>query len=186
MALAEYDKIKDEQTARIGWRDNLLYVTLVAVGTLLAFAHSGAYLLLVPAATAILGWNYLANDVMISAIGRYFRDHPVLHMAWESDHAGDTRRKQRKAIQLAVDIATFCGPAAIALIAFWVTPGQPPLLIAGSVIEALATAGLAWQFTIHATGALAAGTPVLRFTTYTAIVPGTDAGGSDTETGDST
>jgi hypothetical protein len=150
MALAEYDKIKTEQTARIGWRDNLLYVTLAAVGTLLAFAHSGASLLLVPAVTTILGWNYLTNDQMISAIGRYFREHPTLQMGWEEEHPADARRKQRKAIQLAIDIATFCGSAACALIAFWITPGQSVLLTLGSAAEALAVAGLAWQFAAYA------------------------------------
>jgi len=36
--LQEYGKLKDEQAQRIGFRDNLLYVTLALFGTVLAFA----------------------------------------------------------------------------------------------------------------------------------------------------
>jgi hypothetical protein len=34
MFFKEYDKLKSEQTQRIGFRDNLLYVTLVLFGTI--------------------------------------------------------------------------------------------------------------------------------------------------------
>ncbi len=36
--LREYEKLKDEQIAQIGFRDNLIYATLVAIGGLLSFA----------------------------------------------------------------------------------------------------------------------------------------------------
>ena len=36
----EYDKLKSEQTQRIGFRDNLLYVTLGLLGTVASFAVS--------------------------------------------------------------------------------------------------------------------------------------------------
>jgi hypothetical protein len=38
----EYDKLKSEQTQRIGFRDNLLYVTLGLFGTVVSFAVSNA------------------------------------------------------------------------------------------------------------------------------------------------
>ena len=38
--LQEYDKLKDEQTSRIGFRDNLLYVTLITIGGILSFAFA--------------------------------------------------------------------------------------------------------------------------------------------------
>ncbi|MEV3875236.1 hypothetical protein [Streptomyces sp. NPDC049906] len=38
LLLAEYDRIKEEQKARIGFRDNLLYVTLTASTAVLAIA----------------------------------------------------------------------------------------------------------------------------------------------------
>jgi hypothetical protein len=154
LALAEYQQIKTEQVARINTRDNLLYVTLVAIaGTLTVShsAHSRAYLLLVPAVAFVLGWTYLANDHMITAIGRYVRENPALPgMRWETDHPADTRRASRKVIQLAVDLATFCGSGVVALTAFWLAPAsQPPLLVAASAIEAAATGVLAWQFTAY-------------------------------------
>lgn len=155
MALAEYQAIKGEQVARINTRDNLIYVTLVAIAGTLTITHSAnsrGYLLLVPAVAFVLGWTYLANDHMISAIGRYFREHPGLPgLGWETDHPADKRRGSRKAIQLAVDLTVFCGSALAALVAFWLAPDpQSPLLTAASVIEAAAVAVLVWQFTAYA------------------------------------
>jgi len=154
-ALAEYQQIKAEQVARIGFRDNLVYVTLVAIAgtlTITHSAHSRGYLLLVPAAGCVLGWTYLANDNMITAIGRYVREHPALcAMGWEADNPADRRRASRKAIQLAVDLATFCGSGLAALIAFWAAPAPQALpLVLASAAEALATALLACQFTSYA------------------------------------
>ena len=153
LALAEYRQVKGEQVARIGFRDNLLYVTLVAIGSLLAVTHSAhgrGYLLLVPAVAFVLGWTYLANDAMITAIGRYVRENPALPaMRWETDHPADRRRASRKVIQLAVDLATFCGSGLAALAGFWLTP-EPGLLVAASAVEAAAMIVLAWQFTSYA------------------------------------
>jgi hypothetical protein len=151
LALAEYQQIKTEQVARIGFRDNLIYVTLVAIAgtlTITHSAHSRGYLLLVPAAAFVLGWTYLANDHMITAIGRYVRENPALPgMGWETQHPADRRRRSRKAIQLAVDLATFCGSGAAALAAFWIAPDPQPLpLVAASAAEAVAVGVLAWQF----------------------------------------
>lgn len=153
MALAEYKQIKGEQVARINTRDNLIYVTLVAIAGGLAVphaAHSQGYLLLAPAAAFVLGWTYLANDNMISAIGRYVRENPALAaMGWEHDHRADKRRTSRKAIQLAVDLAMFCGSGVVALAAFWSALPQPTPLVAASIAEALATGVLAWQFAAY-------------------------------------
>jgi hypothetical protein len=152
LALAEYQQVKSEQVARINTRDNLIYVTLVAIAgtlTITHSAHSRGYLLLVPAVTFVLGWTYLANDQMITAIGRYVREHPALAaMRWETDHPADRRRRSRKVIQLAVDLATFCGSAAAALTGFWLAPSpQPPVLVLASAAEAAAAGVLAYQFT---------------------------------------
>lgn len=65
----------------------------------------------------MLGWAYLANDHMITAIGRYVREHPVIgaSMRWETEHPAGTRRASRKTIQLAAVTArshdTTQGPA---------------------------------------------------------------------------
>ncbi|WP_433887994.1 hypothetical protein [Streptomyces sp. CA-111067] len=79
LLLAEYTAVKDEQRARIGFRDNLLYATIAAMAAAVAGAlqvdHHGAELLLaLPPVSVILGWTYLVNDEKISAIGRYLRD----------------------------------------------------------------------------------------------------------------
>ena len=75
--LQEYSKLKDEQAQRIGFRDNLLYVTLALFGTVLAFAlgeKANPYALLVlPWVSLVLGWTYVVNDQKISALGRYIR-----------------------------------------------------------------------------------------------------------------
>jgi hypothetical protein len=156
LALAEYRQIKSEQVARINTRDNLVYVTLVAIAgalTITHSAHSRGYLLLVPVVTWVLGWTYLANDHMITAIGRYVREHPGLPgMRWETDHPADRRRRSRKTIQLAVDLVTFCGSGLAALTAFWLADPQPPLLVVASVAEAVATGVLASQFIAYARG----------------------------------
>ena len=133
--LAEYNNLKSEQAKRIGFRDNLLYVTLGAVGALCSYAmadplHRPA-LLLVPWACFILGWTYLVNDQKISAIGRYLREElgpgiealagvsPVgLVFGWERAHRGDSERGQRKRFQLVVDLTAFCASSIGALLAF--------------------------------------------------------------------
>ena len=150
ITLAEYKQIKTEQSARIGTRDNLIYAMILATAGTLTIshsAHSAAYLLLVPAVGFVLGWTYVANDQMITAIGRYFRNHPALPgLGWETDcRHSVVRRNQRKAIQLAVDLTTFCAPGLVALVAFWTAPGASPLLLAASAVEAIAVGVLAWQ-----------------------------------------
>ncbi|MGB0562838.1 MAG: hypothetical protein ACPGVO_13695 [Spirulinaceae cyanobacterium] len=77
LLLAEYSALKSEQAQRIGFRDNLLYVTLGVFGAIVSFAvakpdHYPA-LLLVPWVCLILGWTYIVNDQKISALGRYIR-----------------------------------------------------------------------------------------------------------------
>lgn len=154
--LAEYTKLKSEQVSRIGFRDNLLYVTLGVVGALCAYAMAGPQhrpaLLLVPWACFVLGWTYLVNDEKISAIGRYLRDElgPGLQtgvgvppaeqvLGWERAHRVDRRRFSRKCFQLFVDLIAFCASSAAALFAFvWLEPGldgpRLALVCAGSAL----------------------------------------------------
>ncbi len=76
LLLAEYQSVKDEQKARIGFRDNLLYVTLAVVAAVIAAAAQArqtSMLLALPPVCVVLGWTYLVNDEKISAIGRYVR-----------------------------------------------------------------------------------------------------------------
>ncbi|WDD30216.1 hypothetical protein PQG02_00510 (plasmid) [Nostoc sp. UHCC 0926] len=144
--LKEYEKLKSEQTQRIGFRDNLLYVTLGVFGAVISFAVSNQAnyyaLLVIPWVCLILGWTYLVNDEKITAIGRYIRltlaekikehtGHTDIEsiFGWEIAHRSDNRRKRRKIEQLIVDQITFVFSGVIALIAFWLLVSKPPLAV---------------------------------------------------------
>lgn len=134
--LQEYGKLKDEQNSRIGFRDNLLYVTLGLFGGIVSFALSKAdnyyALLVLPWVCLILGWTYLINDEKISAIGRYLRldlaekikkvmgePNSAAVLGWEVAHRSDERRMHRKIEQLIIDEITFVISGAVAIAAFW-------------------------------------------------------------------
>ena len=133
--LNEYVKLKDEQIARMRFRDNLLYMTLVAFGGIISYAmsHPSHYytFLVLPWVCLILGWTYLINDEKISAIGEYIRltmtenlgklvnEKPELLFGWEIAHRDDKWRKSRKKIQLLIDEMTFCLSGLVALGFFW-------------------------------------------------------------------
>ncbi|WP_328544406.1 hypothetical protein [Streptomyces europaeiscabiei] len=130
----EYERLKEEQVRRIGFRDNLIYVALVTAGAIFAFYFGGterAYALLIPPfAISVLGWTYLVNDEKISSIGRYIRSVllPELRrhgftsevtLGWENYHRSDVDRVWRKKVQAGVDITAFCVPSAVALAIFF-------------------------------------------------------------------
>src|SRR4051794_25819998 len=74
--MKEYERLKDEQARRIGFRDGQIFVTLGAIGGLASYAtvhKDDRVFLLIPWVCVIMGWNYLVNDEKISAIGRYIR-----------------------------------------------------------------------------------------------------------------
>jgi hypothetical protein len=163
LLLAEYQTVKDEQKARIGFRDNLLYVTLAVVAAVIAAAAQAkqtSMLLALPPVCVVLGWTYLVNDEKISAIGKYVRGElgPRLAelagaekvFAWETFHRGDTRRVSRKAVQLAVDLLAFCVVPLSALVVYWAGGGTRPGLVVLSVVEALSVAGLAVYIVLYA------------------------------------
>ncbi|MFD0317369.1 hypothetical protein [Streptomyces flavalbus] len=165
LLLAEYQTVKDEQKARIGFRDNLLYVTLAVVAAVVAAAaqaERAAMLLALPPVCVVLGWTYLVNDEKITAIGHYVRDELGPRLArlaaaddtfptfgWEAYHRGDTRRRARKTIQAAVDLTAFCAVPLAALTVFWASGDAGGPLVALSVLEALTVAGLAAQILLY-------------------------------------
>jgi hypothetical protein len=164
----EYDKLKSEQAQRIGFRDNLLYVTLGLFGTVVSFAVSNPAnyyaLLVIPWVCLILGWTYVVNDEKISAIGRYIRyklvdkvkehtgyDDLETLFGWEIAHRDDPHRKRRKIQQLIVDEITFVASGAIALVAFWVlVPGPPVGVTVLSCAELLLLVALGVETFIYA------------------------------------
>jgi hypothetical protein len=161
--LNEYERVKDEQKARIGFRDNLLYATLGSMALTVTGAVTGPraqVLLLLPVAAVVLGWTYLVNDEKISAIGRYVRDVLGPRLAsvtgaddlfgWESAHRDDRRRRSRKWLQLGVDLLTFCGTSAAAILSFWIFGPVTVALVLVSVLELAAVGVLAWQIVAYA------------------------------------
>ncbi|KUJ68389.1 hypothetical protein ACZ90_19135 [Streptomyces albus subsp. albus] len=165
LLIVEYEQVKEEQRARIGFRDNLLYATLASMAAIITFtlqdAGDTALLLLLPPASVLLGWTYLVNDEKISAIGRYIREEldPRLAMlapahsrvfGWETAHRSDRRRLSRKRLQLAVDLLIFCAAPVAALVVYWVTGPVNAALLAVSVAESLLTAVLGTQIALYA------------------------------------
>lgn len=171
LLIAEYERVKEEQQARIGFRDNLLYATLGSMAAVIAavLQRKGhlELLLLLPPVSLLLGWTYLVNDEKISAIGAYVRneltpqltalaggqDHPgrqVRVFGWEVAHRTDRRRVSRKYFQLAVDLITFCVAPAAALIVFWTAAPGPAVLVAVSLVELAAVVVLAVQIVRYA------------------------------------
>ncbi|MEU4656838.1 hypothetical protein AB0G32_23385 [Streptomyces sp. NPDC023723] len=164
LLLAEYDRIKEEQKTRIGFRDNLLYFTLAASTAVLAITvQSGQaqLLLAVPVICLVLGWTYLVNDEKISAVGCYIRDQLGPRLAelsdtrsavfgWETYHRDDVRRTTRKRLQAAVDLFTYLALPMICVTAYWCSPTVRPLLLLISLAQTLTLAVLGWQFLRYA------------------------------------
>lgn len=163
LLLAEYQSVKDEQRSRIGFRDNLLYVTLTVVAAVIAAtAQSGRpeMLLALPPVCVVLGWTYLVNDEKISAIGRHVRRDLAPRLArlagaegafaWETAHRSDPRRRQRKLLQCGVDLLAFCAVPLAGLTAHWTTGPRTPGLLVLSALEALTVCVLAAQIVAYA------------------------------------
>ncbi|QTE00975.1 hypothetical protein [Streptomyces cyanogenus] len=157
LLLAEYQTVKDEQKTRIGFRDNLLYVTLTVVAAVIAAAAQArqpAMLLALPPVCVVLGWTYLVNDQKISAIGAYVRGELGPRLAalaraegaevfrWEAAHRGDARRFSRKVVQCVVDLLAFCVVPLSALVVYWAGGEVSAGLVVVSVLEAVAVVGL--------------------------------------------
>ncbi|MFI2764376.1 hypothetical protein ACH5A3_36945 [Streptomyces echinatus] len=157
LLLTEYQTVKDEQKTRIGFRDNLLYVTLTVVAAVIAAAAQArqtAMLLALPPVCVVLGWTYLVNDQKISAIGAYVRQELGPRLAataragdgevfrWETAHRTDTRRVSRKVVQCVVDLLAFCVVPLSALVVYWAGGDVSAGLAVVSVLEAVAVVGL--------------------------------------------
>src|SRR5260370_27965300 len=109
----EYIKLKDEQTKRIGFRDNLLYTNLLLLSGIVYFVFASdrvsewqPYGLLLGGWVAlVLGWTYVVNDQKISAIGGYIRSDLAKRLTngqeetifgWEVAHRSDPRLLPRQ------------------------------------------------------------------------------------------
>ena len=157
----ELKVLKDEQRDRIRARDNLIYSLIVAIAAVAGgakFAGTAVALLLPPIALA-LGWTYLVNDQKVTAIGRYLRTDLAPRLSalvgadvlrWETAHRNDHRRRQRKSIQLGVDLTVFVIPAATAITWYWASNPTNPVLILASAVEAVTVLIATWQLIAYA------------------------------------
>jgi hypothetical protein len=167
--LEEYRVLKAEQASRIGFRDNLLYVTLGLFGAIASFALSNddaePAFLVIPWVCIVMGWTYVVNDEKISAIGRYVRysleeriaalmggsaDNQYL-FGWETAHRSDPRRISRKYLQFLIDLVSFVFSGLTALGVFWLLTDQPATFtIVLSAIEAVLLIGLGIKIFVYA------------------------------------
>jgi hypothetical protein len=169
LAKQEYIKLKDEQTKRIGFRDNLLYVNLVLIAGIMSFAFAGEHgdnrwrfhgLLIAGWVALVLGWTYLVNDEKISAIGRYIRHTlardldpttPESLFGWEGAHRSDVRRMHRKVEQLVIDELSFPGIGLGSVILFLALPSYPGhWALLSAVVEALLLVVLGVEMFLYA------------------------------------
>jgi hypothetical protein len=166
--IQEYEKLKDEQTSRIAFRDQMIYITLVAIGGVFSFVlektEYSTALLVLPFVCIVLGWSYIVNDEKISAIGRYCRTVLIpkiesikesggfnLIPSWEEFHRSDALRKERKVIQFIIDISLFCVSGIFSIAVFFYLIGDNykinHIMIAG--VEGLCLVYLAYQFYLY-------------------------------------
>lgn len=157
----ELKALKDEQRERIRARDTLIYSAILAIAAVAGGTRLAGPVvpLLLPPVVLALGWTYLVNDQKVSAIGAYLRTDLAPRLGalvggevlrWESIHRGDRRRRQRKSIQLGVDLLVFVVPAAASIGWYWASGPTAPLLLAVSVAESAAVLIAAWQVVAYA------------------------------------
>jgi len=121
--ITEYEKLKDEQHKRVEFRDQMIYITLGAIGAVFSYAlqkpEAEIALLVLPFVCLIMGWTYLTNDYKISQMGAYIRKKLIpeilkdpnltedTQINWEIFNRTHNRRKRHKLLQLVVDITIF-------------------------------------------------------------------------------
>lgn len=133
--LKEYEKLKDEQSARllIASRTTYLsvFLTLLAFCVALSEYQYRIVLLVLPFTGLALGWNYVSNHQKINAIGKYMRTSLLPRIAqttfgedtgkastWEDFIMNEPTKISRALIQFFIDSCVYCFPGAIAIIAF--------------------------------------------------------------------
>ncbi|NER83114.1 MAG: hypothetical protein F6K42_26885 [Leptolyngbya sp. SIO1D8] len=167
--LSEYEKLKEEQVARIGFRDNLLYVTLVLFGGILSFSLANkttiSSILVIPCVCIVLGWTYLANDEKITSIGQYIitelaarieyltkknsSDSKVFQ--WEEFNRTRRGRERRKLAQLVVNESAFVLSGFVSIFIYFILESQISLFfLMVSVVEFLLLLVLGVEFIVFA------------------------------------
>jgi hypothetical protein len=97
--LAEYNVLRAEILKRIEIRNSIVFGTLTFAGVLLGFGLSNAKLALIyPVISLFLAAAWVQNDVLISDLGRYIRDHletSPIGLKWET-HRQHTRVSKKR------------------------------------------------------------------------------------------
>jgi hypothetical protein len=159
--LKEYERLKNEQSKRIEFRDQMTFVMLGAIGGVFSFAVEhpdyNIALLILPFVCFVIGWNYVTNDEKVTSIGRYIKNDlsprakTVLEdtsdtnlFGWELDSPGDLGRRHRKILQFIVDISMFCLSGIISIgLYFWLSYDKiicgciPPVKLISMIFIAL-------------------------------------------------
>lgn len=131
--ISEYEHLKEEQLKRIEFRDHMIYLTLVAIGSVFAFSiekHEYSFTFLVlPFFCIIMGWTYYANDRKVSSIGCYIKDkllpkiesitNQPIGENWETIRGRELDRNTRKYIQLFIDVSLFSFSSFISIYVFY-------------------------------------------------------------------
>ena len=129
----EYQSLKNEQLKRIEFRDNIIYLTLVSIGSIFAFCFEKpqfhiAFLVL-PYFCIIMGWTYYTNDRKVTSIGEYINKYSIpiiegitnqtIPNHWENKRKEEPGRKFRKNFQLLIDISLFCFSSVTSIVVFY-------------------------------------------------------------------
>lgn len=166
---SEYEKLKEEQVARIGFRDNLLYVTLVLFGGILSFSLANkttiSSILVIPCVCIVLGWTYLANDVKITSIEQYIITELATRVEclakinpsdskifqWEGFNRTRRGRKRRKLAQLIVNECAFVLSGFVSIFIYFILESQVSFFfLMISVFELMLLLALGVEFIIFA------------------------------------
>jgi hypothetical protein len=131
--LLEYEKLKDEQRARITIRENLFFSTLIAIGAVFSALQTMSqlqigYLALTPV-LFIISNAYYYNDEIISRMNLYIQTSLAPRLAaaagWRTEDLfqweGFTRRNRRvrrRVYQLVANLALYPGASAASLAFF--------------------------------------------------------------------
>lgn len=134
--IKEYEKLKDEQNKRIEFRDHMIYITLGVIGGVFSFVLEKpefiSALLVLPFVNIILGWTYFMNDQKVTEIGSYVKNVLIpkidgsksasmfsLIPSWEDFHKHSNKRKEKKIIQLILDLMLFCISSVVSICIFF-------------------------------------------------------------------
>lgn len=153
----EFKALKDEQRARMSFRDGLITSFGSLIAASVVAGQTGMYdlLLIVAPFCAIVGWNRIGQDIRVSLIKHYIRTDLGPRQSrrvggqtvygWENIEA--PKRRTVKIIQLGADLTTFAAPGIVANLV-WATHGpHNPATQTGAIISTAFTGLIIWLLT---------------------------------------